>query len=108
MLQSMTHVACSLSQTDRLTRRERWLTLGSRALVQVVSTRSGLELVFAAEPGIESELRRLAELERECCAFAAWTVRADDERVVLSVTAEAEAVQAVQGMFGSLGDLQQS
>jgi hypothetical protein len=105
MLQSMTHIACSLTQDDRLTRRERWLTVGARALVQIVPTEAGLALVFATEPGVETELRELAELERNCCAFATWTVSADEERVVLDVAADGDAVAVIQGMFGRLKDL---
>ena len=42
-------------------------------------------------------------LERECCAFASWSVRSTDHSVVLDITATSdEAVAAVQGMFGSL------
>jgi len=98
----MVSIACSLNQDDRAERSERWLTLGSRALVQIVPTDAGLALVFAAEPGVELELRELAELERDCCAFASWTVRADAERVVLDVAGDGEAVPVIQGMFDSL------
>src|ERR1043166_3796860 len=98
----MVSIACSLNQDDRAERSERWLTLGSRALVQIVPTDAGLALVFAAAPGVELELRELAELERDCCAFASWTVRADAERVVLDVAGDGEAVPVIQGMFDSL------
>src|SRR6266700_3248687 len=108
MLESMTHIACSLTADDRVTRRERWLTLGSRALVRIAPTDVGLTLVFAAEPGVELELRELAELERACCAFATWTVAADPERVVLDIEAEGDAVAAVQGLFGPLEELQRA
>ena len=86
-------------------RAERWLTLGSRALVRIDPSETGLVLVFAAEPGVEHELRELAELERDCCAFATWSVLADVERVVLDVAGEGEAVPVVQGMFGPLREL---
>jgi hypothetical protein len=50
---------------------------------------------------LEQEVRELAELERECCAFAHWTVTADGSSVSLEVTAEGDAVTAVQAMLGS-------
>jgi hypothetical protein len=105
MLDTMADIACSLNQDERVERSERWLTLGARALVQIVPTEAGLALVFAAEPGVEHELRELAELERGCCAFAAWNVQADAERVVLDVAGEGDAVPVVQGMFGPLRGL---
>lgn len=102
----MTTIACTLDQEGRRSRRDRWLVLGSRALLAVETTDRGLELVFAAEPGVERELLELAELERDCCAFAAWTVTATSDRVVLDVAgSSAEAVPAVQGMFGPLREL---
>jgi hypothetical protein len=49
------------------------------------------------------ELRQLAELERACCAFADWSVRARGEELVLEVTAPTEeGITAVQAMFGKL------
>jgi hypothetical protein len=69
----------------------------------VIATTKGLRLLFHAAPDVEAELRRLTELERECCAFAAWTVRAHGARLVLDVTADTqEGVAAVQAMFGKL------
>jgi hypothetical protein len=41
-------------------------------------------------------------VERDCCAFAAWEVSRDGDTLLLDVTAEGEAVPAVQAMFGSL------
>jgi hypothetical protein len=35
---------------------------------------------------VEGELRQLAELERDCCAFAQWSVHTRGEEVVLDVT----------------------
>jgi hypothetical protein len=81
----------------------RWHQLGARASVEVASTEHGLRLVFRRDPGVEDELRELAALERECCAFAAWTVSAVDGSVVLEISgASDEAIAAVQAMFGSL------
>jgi hypothetical protein len=96
-------IACSLEQGDLAERRVRWQELGARASVEVASTARGLRLVFRRDPGAEDELRELAALERECCAFAAWTVSAADGSVVLEISGDsAEAIAAVQSMFGSL------
>jgi len=52
---------------------------------------------------VEGELRQLAELERNCCACAEWSVDARDGEVVLEVTAGSEeAIAAVHGMFNKL------
>jgi hypothetical protein len=100
-------VACSLSAADQSVRSQRWLRLGAQAGVVVTPTDGGLELAFGAGDGVEAELQELAELERECCAFADWEVRTAPGRVVLDVSGKApEAITAVQAMFGALGTLE--
>jgi len=80
-----------------VTRGERWRALGA---ADVADLKNGLRLSFAAQA--EPELRELAQLERECCAFASWDVTTQGDRAVLEITAEGEAVAAVQALFGSL------
>jgi len=92
-------IACTLTMGEQITRRERWRTLGQRSSGGVVETSTGLRLVFRASPSVERELRELAELERECCSFATWTVRRAEEHVLLDVDAHGEAIAAVHEMF---------
>jgi hypothetical protein len=96
-------IACSLGRDDLAARQVRWHQLGAHAALEVVSTERGLRLVFRRDPGVEAELRELAALERECCAFADWTVSAADGSVMLEVSgASEEAIAAVQAMLGSM------
>lgn len=96
-------VACTLDLRSMRRRRRRWHDLAARAFVRRARTDSGLRLVFRNEPGVEEELRKLARLERDCCAFADWTVGTADGLAILDVeSAGDEAVAAVQAMFGSL------
>jgi hypothetical protein len=80
--------------------------LGTRSAQRVRATlgqRPGIRLVFAAEPGVERELLELTEAERECCAFASWTVTSQNSRVALEVVGkDGDAVPAVQGTFNVL------
>jgi hypothetical protein len=97
-------VACSLATTDLADRQERWHQLWHRAAVNAATTSNGLRLLFRAEPGVREELHQLAELERDCCAFADWSVQGCGEEVVFEVTAPTqEGITAVQAMFGKLG-----
>jgi hypothetical protein len=101
--QESTAIACSLGAADLAARRDRWLQLGERAGVDLLTTQNGLQLLFRAAPGVEGELRQLAELERDCCAFAEWFVQTRGEELVLDVTADSEVgIAAVQGMFNKL------
>jgi hypothetical protein len=96
-------IACSLAKADLADRRERWLQLWRRAAVNAVTPSNGLRLLFHAAPGVKEELRQLAELERDCCAFADWSVQIRGDELVLDVTAPTEeGITAVQAMFGKL------
>jgi hypothetical protein len=98
----MERVACTLDVSGVRKRRRRWHTLADRAFVERVETKDGLRLVFRQGDGVEAELRELAHLESECCAFARWTVGAGDGQVVLDVSGgSAEAVAAVHAMFST-------
>src|SRR5438874_9162492 len=57
-----------------------------RATTDIVTTANGLRLLFRVAPGVEEELRQLAELERDCCAFAECSVHARGEELALDVT----------------------
>src|SRR5712692_6986010 len=96
-------IACSLDQHDLAERQQRWRALADRAIMDVASTRYGLRLRFRREPDVEAELRHLAALEQDCCSFADWTVRMQDDAWVMDVRGtSAESVPAVQQMFTSL------
>jgi hypothetical protein len=96
-------IACSLAETDLANRQDRWLQLWHRAGVNAVTTSNGLQLLFRAAPGVEAELHQLAELERDCCAFADWSVQVRANELVLDVTAPTEeGITGVQAMFGKL------
>jgi hypothetical protein len=96
-------IACSLAEADLANRQDRWLRLWQRAGVNAVTTSNGLQLLFRDAPGVEAELHQLADLERDCCAFAAWSLRARGTELVLDVTAHTEeGITAVQAMFGKL------
>ena len=92
----MEGIACSLSAGDRTARSERWRRLDVADRIQ---TAGGLTLVFRRGPGVEAELEALVALERECCAFATWSVRGDAEHVVLEIGASGESIPAVHAMF---------
>jgi hypothetical protein len=96
-------VACSLGHADLARRAQRWDDLAARSLSQASPTPHGQRLVFAAGPGVADELQALVALERECCGFATWSVRASGGQLTLEVSGDSEeAVTAVQSLFTSL------
>ena len=102
-MQETTKLACTLTASGMSERRRRWHELAGRAFVGRTAIDHGLRLEFRAEAGVEDELRELAVLERECCAFARWNVTTTGSNAVLDVTADGDdAVAAVQQMFRRL------
>jgi hypothetical protein len=96
-------VACTLGSGDLAARVARWRAVAARAAGQRSATEHGVRLSFAAGAGVEAELRELAALERGCCAFAAWSVRADGDRILVEVSGGTpEAATAVQTLFTEL------
>jgi hypothetical protein len=93
-------VACSLQGADMAKRGRRWSRLRARAGRGRAVTETGLCLRFGDEPGVERELRLLAELERACCAFATWDVGRREGDLVLDIgAASPEGRAAVRTMF---------
>lgn len=99
-------MACSLGQAGLAQRAGRWEALSASALSQVSRTERGLRLVFHAGPGVAAELAELAALERECCAFATWSVHPDGRdrgRLILEISGDGEeAAAAARSLFPSL------
>ena len=96
-------VACTLGTGDLTDRVARWRAVAARAAGERSVTERGVRLSFAAAPGVATELRALAVLERDCCAFAAWSVREDGDRILVDVSGDSpEATAAVQTLFGEL------
>jgi hypothetical protein len=96
-------IACSLGRGDLAGRQRRWQALADDAILDIASTGYGLRLRFRADPGVGAELRDLAALERDCCAFADWTVHSDGDAQVMDVRGSSPAgVAAVQAMFAEL------
>lgn len=95
-------VACSLRPDHLAARRERWLRLSDRALAKKELADDGVRLRFRGLAGVRSELEELAALERDCCAFAAWTIRTEGAEIVLHVSAKDGAVAAVHALSEDL------
>jgi hypothetical protein len=92
-------IACSLTAAEMPERRRRWLALTDRALARRRTTEDGVRLTFHARAGVEEELRALAELERDCCAFATFEVAASHDHVTLEITSTGDGVKAVLELF---------
>ncbi len=95
-------VACSLTSADLAAQGERWKRLAAMALTERAETSDGLRLAFRTGPEAERELRALAAIETDCCAWAQWKVTASQDRLVLHVRSAGEGVAVLHGMFANL------
>jgi len=92
-------VACTLTDADLKSQRERWLALGENFGLGRQETEDGLRLNFRSHPAIREELDTLVAVENECCAWADWSVESDDDVLVMAARSEGTGVEALHGMF---------
>jgi hypothetical protein len=92
-------VACTLTDSDLKTQRERWLALGENFGLGRQETEDGLRLSFRSHPQIREELDALVAVENECCSWAEWSVQDHDETLVMSARSKGAGVETLHGMF---------
>jgi hypothetical protein len=99
-------VACTLSPAEMADRRSLWQSIAG----DIANRRSGsdrLEIVFVPSPEVERVLPSLVDAESRCCAFASWSLRRDDEGVVLSIEAPPDGITALAQEFGFPPEIQE-
>ena len=92
-------VACTLSDTDLKTQRERWINVGTNFGLAREQTATGLELTFRDHPAVEQELRALVAVENECCSWASWSVDRTQGVLVMAARSQGEGVSTLHDMF---------
>jgi hypothetical protein len=97
-------IACTLSDTDLKTQRERWIKLLEKFGTRRRETADGLRLAFTDHPAVAAELEALVAVENGCCRWAAWSVERDEDgALVMAVRSRGEGIAALHGMFTSRG-----
>ena len=92
-------VACTLTDTDLKTQRERWINLGTNFGRGRERTDDGLRLLFADHPAVEQELQALVAVENDCCSWAAWSVERAEGFLVMAARSKGEGIATLHGMF---------
>lgn len=95
-------IACTLSDTDLKSQRERWLALGANFGLARRETEDGLRLLFSDHPAIRKELESLVAVENRCCSWAAWSVEREGEALAMVARSTGMGVQTLHGMFTQL------
>jgi hypothetical protein len=93
-------IACTLTDTNLRSQRERWISLGEKFGIARHEAPDGLRLTFENHPTVEAELQALVEIENGCCAWAAWTVERDATgALVMAARSQGEGIATLHGMF---------
>jgi hypothetical protein len=92
-------VACTLSDTDLKTQRNRWINVGTNFGIRREETDDGLRLEFKDHPTIEQELRALVAIENDCCSWASWSVERSNGVLVMTARSKSDGIATLHGMF---------
>jgi len=79
-------LGCSLPGVDVSERETDWHALARRALVSTTRSADRAVFRFQKHPDVETELRRLIALERQCCALLGWDVVGEGSELALAIT----------------------
>jgi hypothetical protein len=91
-------VACSLEAGDQQSRLAEWKQLLAQSTARE-DTETGALYSFVATDELERRIRDLAAAEHACCSFLEFQVAREDDEVLMSVTAPAEAQDALRFIF---------
>ena len=91
--------ACSLSDTDLKTQRERWIDVGTNFGIDREKTADVLQLTFKDHPAVEQELRALVAVENDCCSWASWSVERNAGVLTMAAKSKSEGIATLHGMF---------
>jgi hypothetical protein len=92
-------IACSLSAAEMRDRRVDWQAITSRALRTKAAVPEGVRLVFRPDHQTAHQLLDLTAAERDCCAWAAWSLISTIDATVIEVTADGHGASTLQTMF---------
>ena len=79
-------LACTLPSADFDERVTAWDALARHALVGASRAADSATFRFRRDAHVEEELRRLLDLERDCCSVLDWDLGEDDGQLVLTIT----------------------
>jgi hypothetical protein len=96
-------VACTLTEAELRERRATILDSVRRAVLDITPLPDGYAYRFEPTSEILSQLTRLVDLERQCCAFLTFRIIVAAGRwpICLEITGPPEAKTVIADSFGS-------
>jgi hypothetical protein len=92
-------IACSLDAEGFRRRMEEFRDVFERAFLSTERMEGGGRFRFRSLPGLEAELRALAEREQACCRFFRFEVLEKDGEIWWETAADAEAAPVLDAFL---------
>jgi hypothetical protein len=96
-------IVCTLGAGDLAAQREHWGRLIAASALERTERPDGLRIRFRPDRGVADDLHALVATERECCAWARWSVTVAADQVVLDITSTGDGITALHSMFTEAG-----
>lgn len=96
-------IACTLNDAEMRERRRIILDAFQGAVLDVTSLPLGYAYHFAPTSATLTQIIRLVDLERQCCAFLNFNIiaTADNQGACLEVTGPPQAKSVIADLFGA-------
>ena len=96
-------IACNLADAESQERRQTILASFRGAVLEIVSLPLGYAYRFRSSSETLEFLRRLVDLEGQCCPFLTFSIAIEtgDQPICLEITGPAEAKGLIADLFGS-------
>lgn len=92
-----TGFTCELDEQARVDQADRWRGLAG-FVYRRARTEDGFRLTF--DHRMRDELTALVAIERDCCAWAEWSLREEQDGLALEVTGPPGDIGALGAAFG--------
>jgi hypothetical protein len=92
-------IACSLSAVELRDRTAAWRAISTSALRTKVALSHGVRLTFRPDHMTAHSLLDLIAAERDCCAWASWSLTTTNDATLVEATADGPGAATLQAMF---------
>ena len=93
---------CTLPSVDLAERVTAWDVLARRALVGMSRGADSATFRFRQDADVEQELRRLLDLERDCCSVLSWDLVEAEGNLVVTITGPGELATMLDDLIARL------
>ena len=92
-------IACTLDGRESVDRVTEWAGIVALAIGRE-TTDTGVRIQFPSDPAVVARVADLTVREAECCAFFAFAITVEHERVWLDIAVPPDGMGVVAQLFG--------